>query len=520
MLRRISCFTLIATLSGCQGGAPAEEGGGTTAGPTAGSTAGSTAADSANTSDPTASATVDPDDGSTDDDTGPGGGQSCTDLVSQITEAGLGEHLAAFVEHADANAGNRAAGTPGHEASAAYVEQTLVAAGYDVEVQPFELERFSINAEPVLEQTAPQPVVFPASAFAVAEYSGAGDVTAPLTPVDLQLGPGNATTSGCEPGDFGPFPAGNIALIQRGGCTFAAKVQNAQAAGASGVVLFNQGSDGSNQGLFGGTLGAGAGIDIPVVFATYDTGETLAGTNGAVVHLVVDATVEVVETHNVIVDTPWGDPNDLIMYGAHLDSVPAGPGINDNGTGSAALLEVAKAVADCSLRRRIRFAWWGAEEVGLLGSNHYVEELSPEERATHRFYLNFDMIGSPNYARLIYDGDGSAFDNAGPGNSDELEALFIDYFASLGLPTGAAAFDLRSDYAAFVMAGIPSGGIFTGAEGTKTAEQAELYGGQAGEPFDACYHQGCDGFDNVDLQLAAQIGEAIAYSVEVYALDE
>lgn len=518
MLRRISCLALIATVSGCQDGALAEEGGGSTAG----TTSESGAADSATTSDPTVDATVDPDDGSSDDDAGPGpgGGQSCTDLVSQITETGIGEHLAAFVEHATANAGNRAAGSPGYDASATYVEQTLAAAGYDVQIQPFEFERFSVNAAPVLEQTAPQPVAFPASDFAVADYSGAGDVTAPLTPVDLQLGPGNAATSGCEPGDFGTFPAGNIALIQRGNCTFAAKVQNAQAAGAAGVVLFNQGSDGSNQGLFGGTLGAGNGIDIPVVFATYGTGETLAGTNGAVVHLVVDATIELVQTHNVIVDTPYGDPNDLIMYGAHLDSVPAGPGINDNGTGSAALLEVAKAVADCSLRRRVRFAWWGAEEVGLLGSNHYVEQLTPEERATHRFYLNFDMIGSPNYARLIYDGDGSAFDSPGPGNSDELEALFIDYFASLGLPTGAAEFNLRSDYAAFVMAGIPSGGVFTGAEGTKTQQQAELYGGQAGEPFDACYHQGCDGFENVDLELAAQIGEAIAYSVEVYALDE
>ena len=519
MLRRVSCFALIVAVAGCQDRSVAEAAGGSTSTTPAASTS---VADSAVTADPTADPTSEPDDGSDDDDTGPGtaGGETCADLVSQITQGGIGEHLAAFVEHAEANGGNRSAGSPGHEASAAYAEQVLAAVGYDVVVQPFEFERFFVNAEPVLEQTAPQAVVFPDSDFTVADYSGAGDVTAPVTAVDLQLGPGNASTSGCEPGDFGSFPAGNIALIQRGNCTFATKVLNAQAAGAAGVVLFNQGSDGANQGLFGGTLGSGSGVDIPVVFATYGTGEALAGTNGAVVHIVVDATIQVVETHNVLVDTPYGDPNDLVMYGAHLDSVPAGPGINDNGTGSAALLEVAKAVADCSLRRRIRFAWWGAEEVGLLGSNHYVEQLTPEERATHRFYLNFDMIGSPNYARLIYDGDGSTFDNPGPGNSDELEALFVEYFTSLGLPTGAAELNLRSDYAAFVMAGIPSGGVFTGAEGTKTQQQAELYGGQAGEPFDACYHQGCDGFENVDLELAAQIGEAIAHSVEIYALDE
>ncbi len=447
------------------------------------------------------------------------GGIECPDLTSMITADGVEEHLAAFVEHAMANDGNRAAGTAGYDASADYVRDALVAAGYEVQLQSFDFERFSVNGPTVLEQTAPSPLVFADDAFAVAEYSGAGDVTAPTTGVTLDLGPDNASSSGCTPEAFDGFPAGNIALIQRGLCSFAAKVQNAEAAGAVGVVLFNQGSDGGNQGLFNGTLGAGAGVGIPVVFTDYATGETLASSAAPVVHLNVDASVDTVTTTNVLADTPDGDLNDVIMYGAHLDSVRAGPGINDNGTGSAALLEVARAVAPCALGRRVRFAWWGAEEAGLLGSNHYVSVLSAPERAALRFYLNFDMIGSPNYARLVYDGDGSSFDNAGPGNSDELEALFADYFDGLGLETGPAAFDLRSDYAAFVNAGVPSGGIFTGAEATKSDEQQALYGGQAGEPFDACYHRACDSLDNVDIELAAEIGGAIAHSVEVYALD-
>lgn len=470
----------------------------------------------------------DPDPGSTgeddEDDETDGAGRTdplpqCPDLVSQMTASGIATHLEAFYDHAMAHDGNRAAGTPGYEASADYVAEVLGEAGYEVRIQPFDFERFQVLGAPLLAQLWPESVDYPASVVSTATYSPAGEVVGPLRPIDLSLGLGNTTTSGCEPDDFDDLVAGDLALIQRGGCTFAQKALNAEAAGADGVLIFNQGESNTSMGVVQGTLGAGSGLGIPVLFTNYASGEALAGLNLPEVWLRADTEIEVVTTRNVIVDTAGGDPNDLVMYGAHLDSVPAGPGINDNGTGSAALLEVARAVAPCALRRRIRFAWWGAEEVGLLGSEHYVAELTPEERSTHRFYLNFDMVGSPNYARLVYDGDGSAYDNPGPGNSGELEALFTDYFNAAGLATGPAAFNLRSDYAAFVQAGIPSGGVFTGAEGTKSEDQAAMFGGQPGEPFDACYHQDCDGLANVDLELATQITGAIAHSVEVYAFD-
>jgi Zn-dependent M28 family amino/carboxypeptidase len=212
------------------------------------------------------------------------------------------------------------------------------------------------------------------------------------------------------------------------------------------------------------------------------------------------------------------------MAGAHLDSVPAGPGIHDNGSGSAALLELALQIADLGVepRNKIRFAWWGAEEAGLVGSQVYVDSLTKSEAKDIELYLNFDMIGSPNYARFVYDGDGSAFGIKGPTGSGAIEGVFEDFFASQGLASEPTAFDGRSDYDAFITAGIPAGGLFTGAEDNKTADQVALYGGVAtfdGEAvaYDPCYHQPCDSLDPVADGADAALYEALntAYGGEL-----
>ena len=220
--------------------------------------------------------------------------------------------------------------------------------------------------------------------------------------------------------------------------------------------------------------------------------------------------------YNLIADWPGGDTADTLMIGAHLDSVTAGPGINDNGSGSAANLEVALAVSRAGLQpqRHLRFGWWGAEELGLRGSTAYVNSLSSSQRAAITGYLNFDMVGSPNPGYFLYDGDNSDGTGSGPGpaGSAQIEQTLAAYFTSIGVPTRGTDFDGRSDYGPFIAAGIPAGGIFTGAEGRKTAAQVQLWGGTA-TTFDPCYHASCDTSANINDTALDRNSDAIAYTV-------
>ena len=221
--------------------------------------------------------------------------------------------------------------------------------------------------------------------------------------------------------------------------------------------------------------------------------------------------------YNVIADWPGGDPNDILMVGGHLDSVTAGPGINDNGSGSAAILETALEVSRQALAptKHLRFAWWGAEELGLRGSQYYVNNLPASERTKIKGYLNFDMVGSPNPGYFLYDGDNSDGTGSGPGpaGSAQLEATLQAYFTSIGVPTRGTDFDGRSDYGPFISVGIPAGGTFTGAEGIKSSAQATLWGGTAGQAFDACYHRACDTTANINDTALNRNADAIANAV-------
>jgi Zn-dependent M28 family amino/carboxypeptidase len=346
-----------------------------------------------------------------------------------------------------------------------------------------------------------------------------------VTAVDLQLGLGNASTSGCEAADFATFPRGNIALIQRGTCTFEIKGENAAAAGAVGILFFNQGNtaDPARQGIPAVTLGNGYTGGIPALNLTYTLGEQLSAIAGLQMRLFANVSRVPSTTTNVIADSRKGDPANVVMAGAHLDSVNAGPGINDNGSGSGALLHVAEMLAKHQGPNALRFAWWGAEEANLVGSNFYVADLvatAPAELAAIEMYVNFDMVASPNYGLFIYDGDGSGFGLAGPDGSDEIEATFEQYYAEAGVPSEPTAFDGRSDYQAFILNGVPAGGLFTGAEVSKTPAQQAKWGGTAGVAFDHCYHQACDTIDNVNHTALDLNSDAMAYVIYKYAVGQ
>jgi Zn-dependent M28 family amino/carboxypeptidase len=436
-------------------------------------------------------------------------------LLECVTLEGVREHQAAFQGIADVNGGTRAAGTPGYDASIQYVVDRMTAAGYNVTLNAFP---FVFVPPALLQQIAPIVAVYETGAFTGTGY---GDITQAVFPVDLQLGLGNTSSSACEAADFAGFPAGAIALVQRGTCAFAIKAVNAEAAGASAVIIFNQGntSGQDRQDLIVGTLGGANVVDIPVVGASYSNGVAL-NTVGSTARVKVDQPQNITQ-YNVIAESKAGDPNNVVMAGAHLDSVQRGPGINDNGSGSAALIEVAEQMAKVKPRNMVRFAWWGAEEAGLIGSQAYVAGLTQAERDRISLYLNFDMIGSPNHVFFIYDGDNSDGVGAGPGpaGSAQIEKTFERFFGSIGQPFKGTDFSGRSDYGPFIAAGIPSGGLFTGAEGIKSAAEAAVFGGTAGVAYDPCYHQACDTFANNNNFALDVNSDAVAYAVLQYAMN-
>ena len=443
-------------------------------------------------------------------------------LLECVTLDNVRAHQQAFQDAADANGGTREASTPGYAASGAYVVDQLEAAGYDVTVQDFQYPFFEELEPGQFDQVSPNATTYVYFGdFAPMNYSGNGDVTAIAEGVDIidpDMQPPNTSTSGCEASDFIGFTTGNIALIQRGSCSFAQKATNAENAGAVGVVIFNEGQPG-RQGAFLGTLG-GPGSGIPVIGTSYDIGFDLAD-NSATTHLFVNATNEFRDTFNILAETKKGNDENVVMVGAHLDSVAAGPGIQDNGSGSAAILETAIQMKKVNPRNQVRFAWWGAEESGLLGSEYYVDNLTEEEAADITLYLNFDMIGSPNYMFGIYDGDQSTFPQPPgfiPDGSAEIEDTFEAYYDSVGEPYQDTAFSGRSDYGPFIAIGIPAGGLFTGAEGIKTADEAAIYGGTAGDQYDPCYHLACDTFDNISLEALEINSDAVAYATLSYAM--
>lgn len=430
----------------------------------------------------------------------------------EVTGKAVHRHLQAFQRIADAHDGTRATGTPGYEASGRYVEKQLRQAGYRTERQYFDVETFTVDE---LSVTVPGVDLEPVAM----SYSS----STPPEGVDAEL-VAPTTATGCSADEWeGSDATGRIAVVSRGACTFGAKAQAAGAAGAAALIIHN-----NTDGALNGTLGAPDPTSAPVVGVTQAEGEALLAamasgpTTGS---FLLRATIEVQETFNVLAETRGGDPDNVVMLGAHLDSAPEGPGINDNGSGSAAILETAVQLArgdrgaghgkhagrrthdrgPARINNKVRFAWWGAEELGLHGSEQYVNNLQTtdaDELTKIAVYLNFDMVGSPNHVIGVYDADESTYEASVevPDGSVAAEKLFTDHFDRIGQPWVDMEYSGRSDYAAFIAAGIASTGLFTGADGTKTAEEAALFGGTAGLTYDPNYHSAGDDITNINRE--------------------
>jgi hypothetical protein len=447
-------------------------------------------------------------------------------LREAVTVNGILEHARAFQDIATFTGGNRLSGTAAYDASARYVADRARAAGFEVTTQTFDydLDLLADYTAPVLNVVSGGPTrslvpgiggtLFSEGDFGTMYASPSGDLTAPVWAADIDLDPATAAsnTSGCQAADYAGMPQGAIVLLQDGAsCPLGTKFFGAQQLGAGAIFFFD---------AAGGTWVDVTGIGIPSVAGRLSSAVALAngvenGATGLTARLKVDWRPGTYSTSNVIAETRDGDPNSVIVVGAHLDSVGVGPGINDNGSGSAGILEIAEQMRKVKPRNKVRFVWFGAEEHGLLGSEAYVGSLPQAERDKIAAMLNFDMIGSPNFVRFVYDGDLSDSEppeGGAPAASADIERLFLDYFAEQRLATEPTAFDGRSDYGPFIFAGIPAGGLFTGAEGIKTAEEAATYGGTAGAPYDPCYHMGCDTTSNLSRLALDQMSDAAAHA--------
>jgi hypothetical protein len=452
-------------------------------------------------------------------------------LLDCMTLEGVREHQAALQKIADNSTdpvypGTRAAGTDGYADSVEYVAGLLREAGYEVTLDPVDI---TFNFPAVLRQLTPVEADYETGVFT---GSGSGRVEGQVIPVDINLTGDRASTSGCEAADFAGIDwsgDADIALVQRGTCFFGTKAFYAEQAGAEAVIIFNQGNTPEREELI---VADATSVDppipgapgpvthgIPVVGASFADGVALAQPGSTAFVEVLPS--ETRTDYNVIAELPGKNEDNVVMAGAHLDSVIEGPGINDNGSGSAALLETALLMANLNPENTLRFAWWAGEEQGLLGSADYVAGLSQAERDRIALYMNYDMVGSPNYIFMVYDADESTFPAPDgvtiPPGSEAIEDLYESYYTWIGEPYDDTEFSGRSDYEAFILAGIPSGGLFTGAEEIKTEEQEAIWGGTAGEQFDPCYHEACDTYENVDLHALEVNSDLIAFAMLTFA---
>jgi len=414
-------------------------------------------------------------------------------------------HLNALQNIANANNGSRTAIT-GYNASVAYVMQQLAEnTNYQVTTQEFIFLMFKQLAPPTFNLIIDSSSrAVPNTAFQGLRYCGSGKVS-------------NATVQsvngGCLDTDYNGFLSGNVALISRGqllDCNMTVKIENAVKYNASGAIVTN---DPGSVGLF--STGLDKLAPFPAFAVTYDFGQTLLELlPGLKVSMTSLTEAPPTLTMNVLARSDFGDPNKpMIVVGSHLDSVLAGPGINDNGSGTSTNLELAiqSTALGLNFKNRILFAWWAAEEFGLLGSRYFVNSLTPEGKADIVLNLNYDMIASPNFYRGIYNGSSGKDDvKAGSG---KIQAIFQEFFDNQQIATELKPFDGRSDYGPFIEVGIPAGGLAAGAEVIKTAAGRTKYGGYANVAYDPCYHLECDTIDNVNQEVLIELAKGAAYTL-------
>ncbi|CAD6451597.1 85665156-610e-47fd-9b50-b442a25ea05c [Sclerotinia trifoliorum] len=412
----------------------------------------------------------------------------------KIAEEGIHEY----------NHPTRVIGSQGHTSTIDYIYSSIASLGdyYDISNQTFPAVMGNVfEYRLVLGDVVPETAI-PMS------------LTPPTYKKDAVLGPlVLVENDGCKIEDYPADVKGSIALIRRGNCGFGDKSANAGKSGAIAAVIYN-----NAHGALGGTLGAPdknhvatfgiSGDEAAPHIKKLQNGKHVDGS------AYIDAVVQAIETTNIVAQTKGGDQSNCVMLGGHSDSVAEGPGINDDGSGSLSLLEVATQLVNYEVNNCVRFAWWAGEEEGLLGSDYYVSQLSDEENLKIRLFMDYDMMASPNYAYQVY----NATDATNPSGSEALRNLYTEWYEAHDLNYTYIPFDGRSDYDAFIKNGIPGGGIATGAEGVKTAEEAEMFGGKAGDWFDPCYHQLCDDIENLALDAWLINTQLIAHSVATYAI--
>lgn len=431
-------------------------------------------------------------------------------LRDKVTTNAMMAHLVKLQDIANANNGTRAVGTPGYEASVDYVVNVLRGSGFDVQTPEFSARVF--HAEKPVVTVGGNAVEARALDFSLA--TPPDGVSGPLVPAPTN-------NLGCAASDYASLPVqGAVVLVDRGTCPFAQKEDAAAQRGAVAMII----ADNVDEQQMGGTLGPDTEVKIPVLSVTKSVGVQLRGQPGPTT-IKLDASARSFRARNVIAQTKTGSATDVVMAGAHLDSVPDGPGINDNGSGVAAVLETAARLGSSpQVHNAVRFGFWGAEELGLIGSRNYVESLDLTALKNLALYLNFDMLASPNPGYFTYDGDQSLpMDARGqpvvPEGSAGIERTLVAYLKSAGKTAQDTSFDGRSDYDGFTLAGIPSGGLFSGAEAKMSADQAKLWGGTADQPFDPNYHQKTDTLDHIDRTALGIHGRGVAYAIGLYAQD-
>ncbi|KAI8815904.1 uncharacterized protein EV422DRAFT_572380 [Fimicolochytrium jonesii] len=444
---------------------------------------------------------------------GPGSGPVVSTLAKtfakSITEKALYRHLTAFQAAANQGNGTRVFGTPGN----------------DVQLQPFD-HLYSIQGPTAStltfiggNDTAPINLRWHF-------YSPSADITNASLVVlpDTFVQKDNVTlaSTGCNLNDFrGTDVKGKIVLIRREAdrefpCPMENKTRNAAESGAAAVLLYPAPPAVTKPSLFEKIPSAS--------LRPAHVERVLTKINASSVPLKatlhVDSLNEWRKTFNIIATSRWGDAKNIIHVGSHIDSVAEGPGLNDNASGSSTILEVALRIARYPTRNKLRFSWWNAEEAGLIGAKYYVANLTPREKAATKLYLNFDMTGSPNFILGVHDGDNSSGGNNPstiPAGSFAIETVFRDYAKSVNQTVIDYALSGGSDYDPFLRAGIPVGGLATGASGLKTEENAAIFGGTAGVAHDECYHEACDTIENVSLKAMTFCTKALAYAAVRFA---
>ena len=405
------------------------------------------------------------------------------------------------------NGGNREALGKGYNASVDFIMKRLVSAGYDPVRQPFTYDFWEQVSAPAF---AVDGINLPGTVFGNYRFSGSG-TTAKGSKIWY-------CGTGCNASDYAAnFKAGDVALVDETlDCTTVTRATLAKEQQASALVVIQ------NNNLGGGFETA---APLPVLAISNLFGVSIAkASNGVSAAISTDNLVRLVYSANVYASTAGGNQNSVVVAGAHLDSVAAGPGINDDGSGTSILLEMAVQLARLRLspRNQIVFVFFGAEEAGLLGSAHYVKELKKSDSQYKlAMMLDFDMLGSPNYFFGVYNGT-----NSSPA-SGVIQHAFEDYAAGQNIATVPIPFDGRSDYGPFLEIKCPAGGIFTGAEAVKSESDQTQWGGMTRVPFDPCYHQACDTIDNIDwgamsssVKMAAHVLEHFAFSRNLAVLLE